>query len=416
MSFDYDVIVVGGSFAGLSFAHHLPDKYSILLLDAKPTIGSSVESTGLITSKTRDEFQTFFEVDRFITNPITSICVVDPSYERYFVSKTTGAWIYQTDTRGLVAALADSLPAKAVVSSSTVFLGAEPIEGGWRIFYATNGVKGSSTARFLIGADGGRSRVAELTGLDRNKRFLFGFEQVIFGDVLLGPQPAETIYHFWFGDFSLGYGGWLSPTMLDGKPAFRIGLAKLVSDRQEAPKLLRLFLQALQEKRMIRLAAEHDQPAYQFGSMIPLGGVLRYVSREGVLLLGDAAGLCGAFAADGIKGAIVSGKEGARLVGETLRTGKMFRDIEYHKAIQQHDGLMSYYRRQVRYRWIWDRMKRNRTFAAMYDIIAAEKESFLDQFCDSKDKRTSLTWVVLKWRHVLKLIRYSWFVFLDMIF
>ena len=58
-------------------------------------------------------------------------------------------------------------------------------------------------------------------------------------------------------------------------------------------------------------------------------------------------------------------------------------------------------------------MKRDRTFKAMWDVIAAEKQDFLNQFCDSKDKRKSLMWTVLKWKHAWKLAKYSWFVLLD---
>ena len=43
----------------------------------------------------------------------------------------------------------------------------------------------------------------------------------------------------------------------------------------------------------------------------------------------------------------------------------------------------------------------------MYDIIAAEHATFLDQFCDSKDKHRSLAWTVLKWKHTVRLMRYS---------
>ena len=47
--------------------------------------------------------------------------------------------------------------------------------------------------RFLTGADGGHSRVAQLVpGLDKNKRFLLGYEEVHFGTVHLGPHPEET--------------------------------------------------------------------------------------------------------------------------------------------------------------------------------------------------------------------------------
>jgi hypothetical protein len=51
----------------------------------------------------------------------------------------------------------------------------------------------------------------------------------------------------------------------------------------------------------------------------------------------------------------------------------------------------------------------------MYDIIASEHESFLEQFCDSKDKHRSLAWTVLKPQHVEKLAKFAWYVICDVL-
>jgi hypothetical protein len=83
--------------------------------------------------------------------------------------------------------------------------------------------------------------------------------------------------------------------------------------------------------------------------------------------------------------------------------------------MDSHGGMIGYYRRQLLYRWIWNVMTKNRTFRAMFDIIAAEHETFLEQFCDSKDKHRSLTRTVLKWRHAFKLTTYSVFWAIDAI-
>ncbi|HLD18076.1 MAG TPA: FAD-dependent monooxygenase [Patescibacteria group bacterium] len=229
---EYDVLIVGASFSGLTLAHHLPKDLHILVVEAKPEPGSTVESTGLITEKTREEFRSFFDVDRYITNSISSICVVAPNFQDFFISRVEQPWIYQTDTKALVKALATTLPSNVEVRAQTVFCGVDHPDKMRDVRLRTKGNETEEIrTRFLVGADGGRSSVAAVCGLDRNRRFLFGYEHVFFGRVLLGPNPSETIYHFWFGAFSLGYGGWLSPTVVDGRPAFRVGLAKVEKDR-----------------------------------------------------------------------------------------------------------------------------------------------------------------------------------------
>jgi len=230
--------------------------------------------------------------------------------------------------------------------------------------------------------------------------------------VQLGENPERTIYHYWFGEFSLGYGGWLSPTKILGRPAFRVGLAKNMRDRGDAAALTDAFLAKLAEAGHVSFDPADSAGAYAFGGLIPIGGTRRRISKGNVMLIGDAAGFCGAFAADGIKGSVVSAKEAAPLIAGYL-AGDLSAPLRLKPAMQRHGGLLAYYNRQLRYRWIWDLMRRDRTFRAMYDVIAAEKEGFLHQFCDSKDTRRSLVRVVLKPRHVWRLARYAWCIFID---
>ena len=410
----FDVVIIGASFSGLALAHHFPKTYKVLVVDAKPAAGASVESTGLITSHTREEFASFFDIDTYITNAISAICVVSPNYDDFFISKTDAPWIYQTDTKGLVQALAKTLPDNVTVWTGMAYYSVKTQDGVSTITLKGGGEVKTVSTKFLVGADGGHSSVAaSIPKLNTTDAFLFGYEEVWVGDVLLGPMPAETIYHFWFGEFSLGYGGWLSPTVIEGKPGFRIGLAKLKKDRGDAKKLLAQFMQTLIEKKIVSLPAGVKKPEYRFGSFIPIGGVLKKTSCDNVLLIGDAAGYCGAFAADGIKGSVISGKESALLIERYLGGERFDLAKTLRKKINEHRWLIDYYTRQQRYRWIWDRMKRDRTFRAMYHIINEERAHFLDQFCDNKDKRKSLSRSVLKIKYIPKLVMYSWYIFLD---
>ena len=188
-----------------------------------------------------------------------------------------------------------------------------------------------------------------------------------------------------------------------------------MKDRGEAAGLLKKFLQILQKKKIITIQGDINKPDYVFGSHIPIGGVLKHIDYENILLIGDAAGFCGAFAADGIKGSVISGKEGAKVI-ERYLSGEYRALKDLKPLINQHHTLIHYYKKQVRYRLIWDIMKRNRTFTQMYRIVAMEKEKFLEQFCDSKEKRRSLARTVFKMKNIPKLIVYSWYMLLDLFY
>lgn len=393
----HDVVIVGASFAGLTLAHHLPRELSVLVVDSKPALDHAIESTGLVTQATHDLFATFTDVARFIPNKITHIGVVAPDYERHFFSRTKEPWIYSTDTPALVKHMAETVPPNVEVRIRTTFVRSEPGGDGSRVVLKANGKEETVAARFLVGADGAYSTVARDRGLERNWRYLSGFEKVFLGDILLGPAPDASVYHFWFGEFSLGYGGWLSPTTIDGKKAFRLGLAKLKQDAHEWA-LIKTFIAELETRGIIRIEPGTKE-VVQFSSLIPINGALRRIHDDRTLLLGDAAGLCGAFAADGIKGSLASGMLAAELIPRHL-AGDRRALPSFHRELERRTRLVTYYRKQLLYRMVWDVLQRDVTFTTLFSVIERQKEHFLEQFCDSKDRQTSLLRVVLRWRNV----------------
>jgi flavin-dependent dehydrogenase len=412
----YDVIIIGASFSGLALAHYLPKSLRVLVLDRKPKLDATIESTGLVTQVTHDMLAELVDVDRFIPNKVTTIGVVSPDYDKYFFSHTKKPWIYTTDTPNLVKNMAETVPQNVTIEINSNFrkYGVNPKDDyPVQVMYSRSGKEFNVQAKFIVGADGSHSQVAKSNpNLSRNKRFLAGLEKVFYGDIHLGDHPKNTVYHFWFGEFSIGYGGWLSPTIINGKHAFRVGLAKLEKDIVHL-KLLDKFIQILKDRRIISLADEKCQDA--FGSLIPINGVLKNLYDDHSALIGDAAGFCGAFAADGIKGSLISAKVVAKLLPQRLRGDlKAFR--AYKKEVNKHGKLMKYYFKQRLYRFIWDRMKRNRSFHAMFDIIQREKEGFLNQFCDNMKKATSLTRTVLKLHNFHRLVKYSIYIAIDIVF
>jgi len=131
------------------------------------------------------------------------------------------------------------------------------------------------------------------------------------------------------------------------------------------------------------------------------------------MLIGDAGGFCGAFAADGIKGAVLSGKTSAKLITKYLQ-GETDCLKNYIPEMQTNNKIISYYKKQVLYRWLWNLMKINKSFMNLYRLIERQKDDFLNQFCDSKDKRKSLFRVLIKFKNIPLLFRYAFSLLSDL--
>lgn len=375
----YDVVIVGASFAGLTLAHHLPKNYRILLLDKKPSLDSPVETTGLITNSTKDEFSSFhFDIEIFLHNKIHSLRIVDHGYRNVLSNSVQHPWIYSLNTSALIKHLSASLPSNVTLKLNAVY--------GSPNTYFHKGKQRNFKAKFIIGADGANSSVAKSNpNLSQNKKHLIGLEKVFHGEI-----DQKAIYHFWFGEFSLGYGGWLSPS---GPNKFRVGLAKYNDGK--GFETLNRFIDRLKKEGFINSKGEAIE---QFGSHIPIGGPVKKPYDKNTLLIGDAAGLCGAFAADGIKGALISAKVAAKLIQKGSFRG-------YYKEIEKHNYLMSYFKRQKLYRFAWDQMKTNKSFDILFDLI--KNEDLINIFCDSKDKHKSLAGSLIQFKNLPQLTKFG---------
>jgi digeranylgeranylglycerophospholipid reductase len=405
--YNYDIIIIGASFSGLALASRLPKNYRVLVIDRKQRLNSVCESTGLVTTKTMELLSSFVpDLRKYLTNDISTMAVVSTDFKTNFFSSAEKPWIYSTDTPELLAAFGGTLPENVEIMLSAEFCGLRHDGDSVIVSVKKDAVSKEISCRFLVGADGGRSRVAEKSGLQKNEKFLLGYEKVFPGKIIFGANPDKTVYHYWFGEFSLGYGGWLSPSTVNGQPVFRIGLAKLAVNWGEIKKLDE-FVEKL--KKLGHIAPTGDR-LFEYAGFIPIDGPLKNIYHDRIMLIGDAAGLCGAFAADGIKGALVSGIVAGKLIEKFFITGDETVFRGFNGELNKFDNLLKYFKKQLLYRFVWNAMKKNRTFRAMFDVIEADKASFIRQFSEAKNKGGGLMKLVLKPRILPKLIKFglSW--------
>lgn len=409
----YDLIIVGAGFAGLSLAHRLPQNFRILLLDEKKKIDTPVKSTGLIRPRTRALFEEILPIHAYLSHSIRHLGVSDPSLDKVFFSSAEEPWLYATETTELVQRLTDTLPKNVDLALGHRFKAVEYGLGDFPVEVEHSEGKDiyKTKARFLVGSDGAASMVARSNvRLPKNKVFLAGMESILAGEIIKGPSPVSTVFHLWLGKFCLGYGAWISPARYFGKTAIKIGLASHKNQSTQLLAKLRELIPLLEEKKLICL--HEKDPLFTFGNLIPIGGALKPVFDRHTLLLGDSAGLCGPFAADGIQGALLSSKLAAEYIPSYLAGQKeVFK--QFHSSLEKEYHFLSYLKRERRHRKIWDLFRSDRSFELLYDLVSRESEHLVQRFSESQSRRKSLIRMVLKPRHFGRLLRLGFLLLKD---
>lgn len=166
----------------------------------------------------------------------------------------------------------------------------------------------SVRVRYLVGADGARSQIGAALGLDSNREWIVGVEEVLERVPLAGPPRFHCFldprlapgYLAWIvhdgEQVHLGVGGY--PSRFDPLKAlheFRCSVANVI-DLSNA-KLI--------ERR---------------GGRIPIGGVLRRIANEQGLLVGDAAGAVSPLTAGGLDPCMRLSAYAAGVIGDYLET------------------------------------------------------------------------------------------------
>jgi len=193
--------------------------------------------------------------------------------------------------------------AGAEIAYGTAFTGAERMQSGF-------GVNGIGTTRFLIGADGPRSRVADTLGLGRNTRFLAGVEYELAGAELAAP---DKLHCFVDRRVARGYIGWV----LAGVDGVQAGLARRLDGRTALSP--RDAMEAFLAKIAPVIDLRDIAPKGIRAGLIPCGGVVAPVAAARVLLVGDAAGMVSPLTAGGIHTALKHGLAAGNAVVDFLQ-------------------------------------------------------------------------------------------------
>lgn len=293
----FDVLIVGASFAGLAAAKTAASRgLNVAVIEAKRDAGARVHTSGILVHEAMEEI----DIPHRLTRRVPGVRLYSPNLKSIDLF-SPGYAFFTTETAELLR-----------------WMAAEAHEAGARILYATR-FEGATRdgelirltnldieTRYLIGADGARSRVAEAFGLSANRKFLTGLE------VELEPSDAiDPRFLHCFADSALapGYIAWAAP----GPSAIQLGLAVRDGRRPDLAAFMAHTEKAFGWSRM-RVVGRRS-------GLIPCGGPLSRTAAPGVLLVGDAAGWVSPMTGGGIRLAFKYGRRAASLIADRLLNG-----------------------------------------------------------------------------------------------
>ncbi|MEV4516702.1 NAD(P)/FAD-dependent oxidoreductase [Dactylosporangium sp. NPDC049525] len=333
-----DVLVVGAGLAGLHTARLLARQdLDVLVVDRRRSLSAGIRTTGIFVRRTLEDF----DVPGHLLGPgVRDVLLYPPSRrspirltsdrDEYRVADMAG--VYEHARRAAETAGAQVLLGvryAGVAAGVVRFEGAEPVR-----------------ARFVVGADGARSRVARDLGLDVNRRMLVGAELIH----PVASMTATPAFHCVLDPrVAPGYLGWVID---DGRHA-HVGVAGYPGAMRSG---VRHLLDAFAAGAPGRTAP--TGPVERRGGPIPVGGVLRRLACPAGLLVGDAAGAVSPLTAGGLDPCLRMSELAAAVAAGYLRTGDQ-------RLLDRYDGNTF----RARFR---GRLLLRRVFAGIRSPAAAE--------------------------------------------
>ncbi|HMF56345.1 MAG TPA: NAD(P)/FAD-dependent oxidoreductase [Pyrinomonadaceae bacterium] len=302
----FDVVIVGAGLAGLQCARLLAKEgVRVALADRKRSPDESVHTTGIFVRRSLEDFDLpedcLGQAVRHVTlySPARKALRLESQHDEFRIGRMGKLYM-----RYLEEAVADG----ARWFPCARYVGCEGDAQGSVVSFESGRTALKVSARFVVGSDGARSRVARDLGLDENREWIVGVEDV-FRNV---PLEGEPRFHCFLDPrLAPGYLAWL---VHDGEEV-HVGVggyAERFSPQTALDEFLTLAARIVDLSKGERIERR--------GGRIPVGGVLERIGCERGLLIGDAAGAVSPLTAGGLDPCLRLSSYAARVIVESLST------------------------------------------------------------------------------------------------
>jgi len=299
MSDDWDVIIAGAGFAGLSAAEICARKgINCIVLEKNSEIGSPIRTSGGSWIEDLKKLG----IPSHLYNPIRTCRFVSPNNEAKIEFKKPYACVL--DVRGLrqylsKRALDAGASIKVKYKVSDVIIKENFVRG---VISKVSGNWKKITSKVTIDATGYTSVIARKSGLNPGfRRFGVGSEY----EIIAPDYPADEVIFIVGSTFAPSGYGWIFPCKKDNR--IRIGVGTIrpctsVNPKQYLDKLAKFI-----NKKYKYNIDLNKQIEYHSG-LIPCQGPLEKTVKNGLIVVGDAAGQPLHHVGEGIRLAMYIGK------------------------------------------------------------------------------------------------------------